>query len=206
MAWNPGRNPRGAGAYSLFATPTGLYVGIDTDYIGSYHYLRMKMAFFPLAGGAPVASDAPQALPGNVYLGTVTPGTTNVLYRVNAGGPAVPSLDSGPAWSDDSGTTSAFRNSGSSTSSYNPVANVDSTVPASTPRAIFDTERYDPQHTQTRRTCSGASRSPAAPRSTCGSTSPTAAPAPSHGRQPGLQHHGQRLDGAEQLRRRRDRG
>jgi PKD repeat protein len=146
LAWNAARNPRGAGAYSLFATPTGLYVGMDTDYIGSFHYLRMKMAFFPLAGGAPVASDTTQALPGNIYLGTVTPGTTNVLYRVNAGGPAVPSLDSGPAWSDDSGTSSSFRNSGSSTSSYNPVANVDSTVPASTPRAIFDTERYDPQH------------------------------------------------------------
>ena len=38
LAWNPGRNPRGAGAYALLATPQGLYVGSDTNYIGNYQY------------------------------------------------------------------------------------------------------------------------------------------------------------------------
>ncbi len=146
LKWNPGRNPRGAGAYSLFATPSGLWVGSDTDYIGNYRYKRMKMAFFPLAGGAPVASDATPALPGSVYLGTASSGSSNVLYRVDAGGSAIQSLDAGPDWSDDSGSTSTLRNSGSNAASYAPVPNVDSTVPASTPRAIFDTERWDPGH------------------------------------------------------------
>jgi hypothetical protein len=68
LAWNPGRNPRGAGAYSLLATSDGLYVGSDTDYIGNHLYKHGKIAFFPLAGGTTLASNAAGSLPGNVYL------------------------------------------------------------------------------------------------------------------------------------------
>ena len=151
LQWNPGRNPRGVGAYSLFATPAGLWVGMDTDWIGNYKYKRMKMAFFPLAGGAPVAADTAQALPGNVYLGSAVPGATNVLYRVNAGGSSIQSLDAGPDWSDDSAATSTVRNSGSSATAYvnDTVARVDSTVPTTTPAAVFGAERWDPAHTTT---------------------------------------------------------
>jgi PKD repeat protein len=68
LAWNPGRNPRGAGAYSLLATADGLYVGSDTDYVGNYLYHHKKIDFFPLAGGEHLASNAAGSVPGNVYL------------------------------------------------------------------------------------------------------------------------------------------
>ncbi len=70
LSWNPGRNPRGAGAYALLATPAGLWVGSDTEWIGDYDYKRDRVAFFPLAGGAPPASHQIGALPGGVYLGS----------------------------------------------------------------------------------------------------------------------------------------
>ena len=67
LAWNPGRNPRGEGAYSLLATPLGLYVGSDTDYIGNRKYKHDEVAFFPLAGGSTPASTTTTPLPANVY-------------------------------------------------------------------------------------------------------------------------------------------
>ena len=141
LTWNPGRNPRGAGAYSLLATAQGLYVGSDTDFIGNRKYFRGKIAFFPLAGGAPPASTAVQALPGGAYLGgSQQAGATNVLYRVNAGGGAIQSGDAGPDWSDGTGNVS-----GGNTASWSPVPNVDASVPATTPRSIFDSERWAAQ-------------------------------------------------------------
>jgi PKD domain len=68
LAWNPGRNPRGAGAYSLLATSDGLYVGSDTDWIGNSTYHHKKIAFFPLAGGKTLAANANGTLPGDVDL------------------------------------------------------------------------------------------------------------------------------------------
>src|SRR5206468_11554423 len=66
LAWNPGRNPRGAGADSLLATPQGLYVGSDTDYIGNFQYKLDGIAYFPLAGGSAPASTSTSSLPANV--------------------------------------------------------------------------------------------------------------------------------------------
>jgi PKD repeat protein len=140
LTWNPGRNPRGAGAYSLLATAQGLYVGSDTDYIGNRKYFRGKIAFFPLAGGAPPASTAVQALPGGAYLGGAQAGASNVLYRVNAGGGPVQATDAGPDWADGSANVS-----GGNTAGWSPVPTVDATVPASTPRSIFDSERWGAQ-------------------------------------------------------------
>jgi hypothetical protein len=67
-SWNPGRNPRGAGAYALLPTADGLYVGSDTDYIGNYQYFHAKLAYFPLAGGEVPPANAVGSLPGDVYL------------------------------------------------------------------------------------------------------------------------------------------
>ena len=146
FSWNPGRNPRGAGAYAVLATPTGLWVGSDTDYIGNRQYLHRKIAFFPLAGGEVPPADTTPTLPGRVYTAGAfpTPGSTNVLYRINAGGPTIPAIDNGPDWQGDTTDPSPYRNAGSNTASYGPVNKVDGTVPASTPAAIFDTERWDP--------------------------------------------------------------
>jgi len=85
--------------------------------------------------------------PGQPYTFTVAArgllGTT-VLYRVNAGGPAVTATDGGPNWSDDSAATNPLRNSGS-TASVTATAGVafDSTIPSGTPAALFSNERYD---------------------------------------------------------------
>ena len=78
LAWNPGRNPRGSAVYAMYATPTGLWIGSDTDYIGNHRYKRPRIAFFPLASGSPEASDATADLPGTAYLGAdqSPPGTT----------------------------------------------------------------------------------------------------------------------------------
>lgn len=81
LAWNPGRNPRGEGAYAIFANADGLYVGSDTEYIGNRRYPRKRIAYFPLAGGrAPVVPTAPR-LPANIYLGGVGATSTRLSYR-----------------------------------------------------------------------------------------------------------------------------
>ena len=149
LAWNPGRHPRGAGAYSLLATPQGLYVGSDTNYIGNFQYKRDEIAFFPLSGGYSPASTTTAALPGNVYEAGQLPtsNNTNVLYRVDAGGPALSAIDNGPDWMADQADTdpgAAYRNHQSNSALWSPVSNVDSTVPTSTPSAIFNSERWSP--------------------------------------------------------------
>ena len=149
LTWNPGRNPRGAGAYALFASATDLYVGSDTMYFGNYKYLHKRIGYFPLTGGYVPASTATASLPANVYEAGALPNAnnTNVLYRVNAGGPGLAAIDDGPDWladgsQDDPGAD--YRNNQSSTAGYDPVGHVDSTVPATTPTSIFSSERWSP--------------------------------------------------------------
>jgi PKD repeat protein len=145
-AWNPGRNPRGAGAYALYVSPNGLYVGSDTTYIGNRKYYRGRIAFFPLAGGEDVSVPSPVALPANVYMAGQIPTTTNtnVLYRVDAGGPAIQAIDNGPNWQADTSDPSPYRNSGSNTAGYPQVSQMTPAVPASTPAGIYASERWDP--------------------------------------------------------------
>ncbi len=143
IAWNPGRNPRGSGAWATYITPAGLWVGSDTDWIGDHDYKRMKLAFFPLAGGTPLAAETSQPLPGGAYIGNSS-ANSNVLYRVNAGGPALQATDDGPDWSADDSGSSVYRNDGSNAAGWQPGATTDSTVPSTTPNAIFDSERWDP--------------------------------------------------------------
>jgi PKD repeat protein len=81
FSWNPGRNPRGAGAYAVYATPTGLWVGSDTDWIGNFQYKRGKMAFFPLDGGSAIPANFTGRLPNNVVIGSPTGATTTAISR-----------------------------------------------------------------------------------------------------------------------------
>jgi hypothetical protein len=46
LDWNPGRNPRGVGARGLLATPVGLLIGSDTEYLAGERHARLGM--FPL--------------------------------------------------------------------------------------------------------------------------------------------------------------
>jgi hypothetical protein len=65
LSWNPGRNPRGIGVFAFLATPEGLWIGSDTDYVdGEYH---PKLAFFPSTGGEVLDRPLPGRLPGVIY-------------------------------------------------------------------------------------------------------------------------------------------
>jgi hypothetical protein len=101
LAWNPGRNPRGLGAYALLTTAHGLYVGSDTDYIGNRAYQRARIAYFPLAGGTRLPINQTDALPGNVYLVGGGSSPSQVRYvQWNDTAPDPPNtLDSDIDWS-----------------------------------------------------------------------------------------------------------
>ncbi|QKE85805.1 PKD domain-containing protein [Arthrobacter sp. NEB 688] len=146
MKWNPGRVPRGTAVFGLLAAKDGIWLGSDTDYIGiNPAYKRQKLAFFPFQGGYTATATTTPTLPATVYDGRGGLGSaTNVLYRVNAGGPAIGSGDTGPDWSADDGFDSPYRNSGSNGAGWSPAATYDSTVPSSVPSALFDSERWDP--------------------------------------------------------------
>ncbi|MGH3471278.1 MAG: PKD domain-containing protein [Nocardioidaceae bacterium] len=140
LNWNPGRS-RGQGVFAMLATPEGLFVGSDTDRIGNQ--IHRKLAFFPLTGGHVVPQPAAPALPVQVYsLGTLS-SATNVLYRVDAGGPQINALDGGPNWAADTGASpSPYQSGGSSTAQYSTIGSVNSSVPPATPIAIFSSERW----------------------------------------------------------------
>ncbi|WP_205471501.1 hypothetical protein [Nocardioides sp. SYSU D00038] len=75
LAWNPGRNPRGAAAFEIFPGSRGLYVGSDTEWIGNRTSFRPRIAMFPYAGGAAQASAGSATLPGDLLVasgGTLT--------------------------------------------------------------------------------------------------------------------------------------
>ncbi|GAA2708316.1 malectin domain-containing carbohydrate-binding protein [Micromonospora olivasterospora] len=143
LSWNPGRHPRGYGVAELLVTPQGLWLGSDQSWIGNFQYRRERIAFFPLTGGKAPHPTTTAGLPGTVYQAGV-PVPTNVLYRVNAGGPVVAASDNGPDWSaDDGGNPSPYHNTGSSVAGFAPVGSLDGTVPAGTPAALYSDERYD---------------------------------------------------------------
>jgi hypothetical protein len=111
----------------------------------------MKIAFFPLAGGYTVQPRALGTLPGTVYeAGPLQQANQHpeVLYRVDAGGPTVGANDNGPDWAADQSDPSPYRDSGSNTAGYSPLPNRGANLPASTPSAIFDSERWSPGGTE----------------------------------------------------------
>lgn len=80
LAWNPGR-PLGVGVFDLLATPTGLWMGSDTDYTNSEYHA--KLAFFPLSGGTVVPGNQTGALPGTVYMAGRLSGAVDTLQSVS---------------------------------------------------------------------------------------------------------------------------
>lgn len=64
FSWNPGRT-RGVGAFALLATPSGLWVGSDTEQLGGEYHARIGM--FPVAGGTSVPPAQPGQIPGTLY-------------------------------------------------------------------------------------------------------------------------------------------
>lgn len=143
FTWNPGRD-KGVGVFDFLFGDSGLWVASDTDRIGNYQ-LKSRIARFPRAGVNFPAVRTP-TLPGDVFIGGPVGAATapGVLYRVNAGGPALAAA-SGPDWeADTDAEPSAWHVAGSNRASYSPVPVVDSTVPGGTPSALFDDELWDP--------------------------------------------------------------
>lgn len=138
LSWNPGRD-RGVGAQALFATDQGLWVGSDTTIFASQR--RGRVAFLPLAGGTTILpTPAESTLPNDLFLAQQATAPANVLFRINAGGSSIASLDGGPAWS-----SSGTRVSGGSNATYTTTVNRDGTLPASTPSQVFQSERVGQQ-------------------------------------------------------------
>ena len=138
LSWNPGRT-RGVGAQALFATSQGLWVGSDTTKIGGETHGRV--ALLPLAGGTTVPAVAAATLPNDLFVAPRTAGAVNnVLYRVNAAGPALLAADGGRNWTTDAGLVS-----GGNATNWGGTVPRDATVPATTPADVFATERWGEQ-------------------------------------------------------------
>ncbi|WP_435361112.1 malectin domain-containing carbohydrate-binding protein [Haloarchaeobius sp. DFWS5] len=74
------------------------------------------------------------------------PTEREVVHRVNAAGPTVAATDDGPDWSADSANSpSQFLTSGGRASAgLAQPGTIDSSVPSSTPGAVWESERWDP--------------------------------------------------------------
>ena len=146
LSWNPGRD-RGVGVFDLLATSTGLWVGDDTTQIGGE--TRKRLAYFPLAGGAAIPSNTVGTVPNDIFtLGNPNiPNDPSVLYRVNAAGPTVATVDDGPSWAADQTDPSPYRNSGNNMATYTGTVSFDSTVPNTAldraPASLYNSERWD---------------------------------------------------------------
>ncbi|MGE3377115.1 MAG: PKD domain-containing protein [Nocardioides sp.] len=108
LDWNPGRHPRGVAVYTILATDNGLYIGTDEEYIGNFEYKRPRLAFFPLAGGHQVASDATASLPADVFIAAPRSGgtqdtLTQQSFDGSTAGPATTVSTSGIPWSKTRG-------------------------------------------------------------------------------------------------------
>ena len=157
FSWNPGRE-RGVGVFDILATSAGIWIGDDTDRVASE--LRQRLAFFPLSTGTTPPPNITGTLPTDVYaLGGSDP---SVLYRVNAGGPELPSADDGPNWLADTATSpSPLHTTGGTATTY--TTNVTwSMPPCRTPRRTRLRSPCSTRSAATRAqhpTCSGTSRS-----------------------------------------------
>lgn len=100
LAWNPGRNPRGAAVFDIFPTDTGLWIGSDTEWIGDWKYKRPRIAFFDLASGAPETKDTSPALPADLWQANSTGSslTTSFYDGTTVGSPSSVS-DASVPWS-----------------------------------------------------------------------------------------------------------
>ena len=147
LPWNPSKAiDNGSVRSALLGTSQGLWLGTDVTLVAGETHQRL--AFFPLSSGTVVPPADPGTLPGTLFSlpsKTCPSADPSILYRVNAGGPALSSLDCGPNWAGDTAAQpSPLHNSGSNTATWNPVGSVDSTVPATTPAAVFQSERWSP--------------------------------------------------------------
>ncbi|TDO43351.1 PKD repeat protein [Kribbella sp. VKM Ac-2527] len=99
LSWNPTRD-RGVGVFDLLATPTGLWVGSDTDRIGASEY-HARIAFFPISTGTVIQPNNTPTLPNNLYVAGRRSGTLfitwdNTINRSSFNGTTATALASVP--------------------------------------------------------------------------------------------------------------
>ncbi len=137
FSWNPTR-ARHVGVWKFLPTADGLWIGHDSNQLG--HETRKRIAFMPLAGGATIPPDNTGSLPGNVYtLGAKPSASAHWIARVDAGGSTVLANDNGPDWISDGNVP----NTNATDWQDLPIAR-GANLPATTPTAIFSTERWSP--------------------------------------------------------------
>jgi len=145
LSFNAGKLPLRWGVNRFVSTDQGLWVAHDGDTLGNEATGRVGL--MPLAGGKAVPPDNTGSLPGDAFQagtrGTPT-GPSPVLYRVNAGGPAVPATDGYVDWAADLDASSPLRSDGSTAASWPQTFTRTPQVPSSTPTEVFSDERWDP--------------------------------------------------------------
>lgn len=145
FSWNPTR-ARGVGVWEFMTTADGLWVGHDTNQTGKE--TRKRIALFPSQGGTALPAENTGSLPGDVYLLGQPAGVTSGHWvaRVNAAGPTLLANDNGPDWSADTADQPSPRhNANSNAADWGDLAITrGANLPASTPTALFSTERWSP--------------------------------------------------------------
>jgi beta-propeller uncharacterized protein DUF5122 len=86
FSWNPGRD-RGQGAFALYSTPAGLWVGSDTDLLGGETHRKLGM--FPTAGGKTVPPNEIYELPADLFNAPISTGSVGFLGRRSFDGTTV---------------------------------------------------------------------------------------------------------------------
>ncbi|ETX13162.1 hypothetical protein OCH239_13095 [Roseivivax halodurans JCM 10272] len=115
------------GDYSVQGQTTGLALGLFSSNTGQD------------------PADTFQAVFDDIRVTATGDDTAQVLYRVNAGGEQVAAIDGGPDWAADTATTPNpyLSDAGSNSTTGFPQVEPGASVPATTPGAVFDTERWD---------------------------------------------------------------
>lgn len=100
FSWNPTRD-RGAGVFSLPATPDGLWAGDDTDILANEWH--QKIGLFPLLGGTTIPPNVPYSLPNDLYnMDTVSGSLVRRSYDQSTFG-ASSVVPTGVAWDNARG-------------------------------------------------------------------------------------------------------
>ncbi|WP_155992831.1 PKD domain-containing protein [Nocardioides sp. URHA0020] len=103
LSWNPGRNPRGAAVFDIYAGSKGLYLGSDTEWIGNFAIFRPRIAMFPYATGSTQKDDAVASLPADVLTASTSGDTlTRRTFDGTTAG-AASTVATGDGWSSARG-------------------------------------------------------------------------------------------------------
>ncbi len=114
-----------------------------TDEVGLWEMAGsqiLQATLFDAAGSTVSVTPGPAPAPPDSPDNNLPGPPTAVLYRVNAGGLEVAAIDGGPNWATGS---DFLLNPGSDNVVWGTAVGAGPTVAASTPAAIFDTERWD---------------------------------------------------------------